>query len=384
MSLSDEENTFYVVEKLPNYPSKYSRFHRCSNLRNSSRRGTERIVFKNGHFNLEKSTSKYHVFPDIVTTFVEARWRWTLIYCILTYITTWLIFAAVWWLILYSHGDLEDDHLPHAINTTEWTPCIREIYDFTSIFLFSIEIHTTIGYGTRSLTLECPEAMITMCIESILGTIIQSFIIGIVFAKLTRPKNRAQTLLFSKNAIINQRDRYLSLIFRIGNTRKSRIIASSVHAYLIRYITKLGQNKLKNTDQIKLDLKVDNSEDILFMFPISAVHRIDEKSPFYSMSAYDMLKTRLEILVVFEGTIESTGQPVQAKSSYTAHEILWGHRFLQLMSYSRAKRGLVIDYAKFDETIRVNTPLCSARELREFYEFDANTQAVVAKAITYT
>lgn len=348
-------------------------FRHIHQKKSSHRKKAERVVFKSGQYNLEKSASKYHVFPDIVTAFVEARWRWTLVYCFVTYMTIWLAFAGVWWLILYVHGDLQTEHLPHGKNSSDWTPCVREIYDFTSIFLFSIEIHTTIGYGTRSLTLECPEAMLTMCIESILGTIIQSFIIGIVFAKLTRPKNRAKTLLFSKNAIINQRDRNLCLIFRVGNTRKSRIIAAKIYAYLIRYIVR-GCDVL-NYEQIKLDIVVDSSEDIFFMFPVCAIHKIDEKSPFYSMSAHDMLKSKLEILVVFEGTIESTGQPVQAKSSYTTHEILWGHRFLPLMTYRRDKYGFVIDYSQFDETRSVNTPLCSAKHLKDFYKSNEHTKS---------
>ncbi|KAI5651735.1 inward rectifier potassium channel domain-containing protein [Phthorimaea operculella] len=384
MSLYDEEKHLYVVEKLSNVTSSASRLcrtHKCNSLRNSNRRGTERLVFKTGHLNFEKSSSKYRAFfPDIVTVFIEARWRWTLVYCFITYITIWLGFAVLWWIILFFHGDLESDHLPHASNTTKWSPCVREIYDFTSVFLFSIEIHTTIGYGTRSLTMECPEAIFTMCIQSILGTFIQSFIIGIVFAKLTRPKNRAQTLLFSKHAIVNQRDRELCLMFRVGNIRKSRIIAVTVKAYLIKYITKTGQDILRNTEQIYMDLKVGGGDDIFFMFPITAVHTIDERSPFYTMSAYDMLKSKLEILVVFEGTIESTGQTVQTKSSYTTHEILWGHRFLPLVSYR--KRGFVVDYSKLDETLRVDTPLCSADVLKQFYSSDVNTQNRIAYAST--
>lgn len=284
-------------------------------------------------------------------------------HCILTYIIIWLVFTGLWWIILDLHGDFEPEHMPHADNSSAWVPCVREIYSFTSLFLFSIEIHTTIGYGTRAITLECPSAMFTMCIESIIGTITQSFIIGIVFAKLTRPKNRAQTLLFSKNAIINQRDRNLRLIFRIGNTRKSRIIAGNVHAYLIRY-----RNIDVMDDQIKLDLSMDSSENISFMFPVSAVHTIDKNSPFYSMSASDILKADVEILVVFEGTIESTGQPVQVKSSYTTQEILWGHRFIDMIEYRNDKHGFEINYSKFDDTNPVNTPLCSAEQLTMYYK----------------
>lgn len=324
----------------------------------------ERVVFKSGLFNLERSKKfKYRVVPDIVAAFVEARWRWTLMYCIFTYIFIWVFFASVWWIILYAHGDFESDHLPPTSNATEWTPCVKEIYGFTSIFLFSIEIHTTIGYGTRTITLECPSAMLTMCLESIVGTITQAFIVGIVFAKLTRPKNRAQSLLFSKNAIINQRNKNLCLLFRIGDTRKSRIISVSVHAFLIRCVTA----KSELDEQIKLNLSVDSSNTISFVFPLTAVHTIDEKSPFYFMSAKDILKSELEILVVFEGTIESTGQPVQITSSYTAQEILWGHRFAPMIEYNRAKQGHVVDFKKFDETFRINTPLCAAERLKHLY-----------------
>lgn len=235
--------------------NKFTFIYRRSCRRFYSQRRAERIVSKSGWFNINKPKGffKCFEFPDIVTIFVKARWRWTLLYCIFTYIFIWLVFAGVWYAILSLHGDLEPEHLPHASNETEWTPCVKEIYGFTSIFLFSIEIHTTIGYGTRTITLLCPSAIFTMCIESIIGTITQSFLVGIVFAKLTRPKNRAHTLVFSKNAIINQRDSHLCLSFRVGNTRKSRIISVSVHAFLIRCVT---ANKGLG-EQIELKLSVD-------------------------------------------------------------------------------------------------------------------------------
>jgi len=47
---------------------------------------------------------------------------------------------------------------------------------------------------------------------------------GLVFAKLSRPKKRAETLLFSKNAVICKRDDQLCLLFRVGDMRKSHIV----------------------------------------------------------------------------------------------------------------------------------------------------------------
>lgn len=278
-----------------------------------------------------------------------------------------MIFAVIWWLILELHGDFETDNLPLPRNTTAWNPCVKEIYGFTSIFLFSIEIHTAVGYGKRTITLDCPSAVFTMCIESIAGHITKSVIIGIVFAKLTKPKYRRSTLLFSKNAIINQRDGYLCLLYRLGNIRKSRIISPSLKAFLIRYERKSDKN-VSNTEQIELNVKVDGSDDILFIFPITIVHKIDENSPLYNISAKNMLELDLEILVVFEGIIESTGQTVQAISSYTTQEILWGRRFSQSVYYDKRKHGFVENFGKFNESYSVNTPLCRPSDLERYNE----------------
>lgn len=45
-------------------------------------------------------------------------------------------------------------------------------------------------------------AMMLVCLQSIFGIMVQSFMTGFIFAKLARPKKRAETLIFSKNAVI--------------------------------------------------------------------------------------------------------------------------------------------------------------------------------------
>ena len=59
---------------------------------------------------------------------------------------------------------------------------------------------------------------------------------------MTRPKHRTQTLLFSRNAVISQRDGELNLQFRVGDMRKSHIIGANIRAQLIKTrLTKEGE-----------------------------------------------------------------------------------------------------------------------------------------------
>lgn len=323
-------------------------------------RSNKRIVFKNGEINIEKSFTKKFRLSNWFIMMVEARWRWTLINFFLAFTLDWMLFGFVYWIIAWRHEDLLDHNL-QSVNDT-WVPCVEHIYGFTSSFLFSIEVHTTVAYGRRSITLECPQAILAMCLQCILSSIFQAFLVGILFAKLTRPKNRAQTILFSKHAVVNSRDEQLCLVFRVGDMRKSRILNIKVAAYVLK--TNDNDVFVDSNEQINLKTEIEGCESTFFLWPLSVVHVIDERSPLYKISAADLLCGSLEILVVFEGVIETTGQPVQAKSSYAKLDILWGHRFVPMMRYDYDREMYDVDFSKLGTTEQVDTPLCSAEECK--------------------
>jgi potassium inwardly-rectifying channel subfamily J, other len=200
---------------------------------------------------------------------------------------------------------------------------------------------------------------------------------------MTRPKNRTQTLLFSKYAVICQRDGELTLMFRVGDMRKSHIIGANVRAQLIKTrLTKEGE--VMSQYQIELDVGTDGcSSDLFFIWPLVVCHKIDENSPLYNVSASDLIHhERFEIVVILEGTVESTGQTTQARSSYLPSEILWGHRFEPVVSYNKEKQGYEIDYSKFNSTNTVDTPLCSAKELADYYKLQDDLKTPGGKVET--
>lgn len=356
--------------------------------RHYSKKLRRRLIYKNGEVNITQTNirkRRRRYLADIFTTLVDIKWRYNLMIFALAFICSWLIFALIWWLICFSHGDL--DHLKDK----SWKPCVVEIHSFTSALLFSIETQHTIGYGSRHTTEECPEAVVVMMIQSCFGVICQALMTGIVFAKLSRPKKRAETLMFSKNACICKQDGDLCLLFRVGDMRKSHIVEAHVRGVLIRKKT-TKEGEILPLFQFDVNLGYEDGRDRLFLvWPVIIVHKIEDDSPFWEVSAEDLHREQFEFVVILEGIVESTGMTTQARSSYLPGEILWGHRFERLITFQKENGQYQIDFSRFHNTVKVDTPLCSAKELSELdnamqenvsIDEDENT-SLVSKAEKY-
>uniref|UniRef100_A0A8C4XG90 Potassium inwardly rectifying channel subfamily J member 4 n=1 Tax=Erpetoichthys calabaricus TaxID=27687 RepID=A0A8C4XG90_ERPCA len=360
-----------------------------------------RFVKKNGQCNVvftNMHDKPRRYLADIFTTCVDIRWRYMLAIFSAAFLISWLLFGLVFWGVALAHGDLDlvQDHngIVGGLGK-EWKPCILHVHSFVGAFLFSIETQTTIGYGFRCVTEECPIAVATVVVQSIVGCIIDSFMIGTIMAKMARPKKRAQTLLFSHHAVIALRDGKLCLMWRVGNLRKSHIVEAHVRAQLIKpYMTAEGE--YLPLDQTDLNVGYDVGLDRLFLVsPLVIVHEIDEQSPLYSLSKEDLEAEDFEIVVILEGMVEATAMTTQARSSYLAREILWGHRFEPVVF--EEKNRYQVDYSRFHKTYEVpSTPRCSAKDLSDAaykvmrvlevenrLEFDRLQAAIPLDALSY-
>ena len=318
-----------------------------------------RLVYKSGdcnisRVNIDKRGLRY--LADIFTTLVDIKWRWNLLIFALAFTLSWVFFAFVWWIICFAHNDVAHRDDPN------WKPCVAEVYDFATALLFSIETQQTIGYGFRCTSPECPVAIIVMMIQSCFGIIIQALMTGLVFAKISRPKKRAQTLMFSKNALVCQRDDELCFLFRVGDMRKSHIVEAQVRAIMIsKRVTREGE--VLALYQRELHLGEEDSEGRLFLvWPVIVEHRITPDSPLWDLSAEDLTRRHFEILIILEGIVESTGMTTQARTSYLPNEILWGYRFERLVTYHRDNGQYLIDYSSFNRTFSVETSPTSAKD----------------------
>nr|KAF6495446.1 potassium inwardly rectifying channel subfamily J member 3 [Rousettus aegyptiacus] len=55
-----------------------------------------------------------------------------------------------------------------------------------------------------------------------------------MFIKMSQPKKRAETLMFSEHAVISMRDGKLTLMFRVGNLRNSHMVSAQIRCKLLK------------------------------------------------------------------------------------------------------------------------------------------------------
>lgn len=315
-----------------------------------------RLVTKDGHCNIEYGNVQYRNFfayiLDFWTTFVEIRWRYVTFLFVASFILSWFIFGLLWYWIALNNGDLG------SRNSTQYKACVNNVRDLTTAFLFSLETQSTVGYGGREITPYCPGAITLLIIQTLVGAIINCFWCGVVMTKIALPKKRVKTVRFSEVAVICAHKGALSLQIQVANLRKSLMIGSQIYGKLLR--TTVGdEGETIILDQVNIDFVVDAGKDSLFFVcPLTLCHVIDKASPFFEIAVDTLYQQEFELVVFLDGTDESTSSSCQVRTSYIPQEIMWGFRFLSVIS--RSKEGKYrVDFSNFDKVETVPTASCT-------------------------
>jgi potassium inwardly-rectifying channel subfamily J len=252
-----------------------------------------------------------------------------------------VFFGVLWFLVAYAHGDFDDGYDGPTCLTGTTTPI-----DF---LLFSLEAQVTTGYGSRTPTEECPEALFLLFVQLLTAVVIDGAMLGIIFTKVAVPKTTKCEGKFSKNAVISLRDGKMCLVFQICDVKQLHTIESRVTATIL------------TEEAIQIPLKLENNGNILLMWPNTICHIIDEDSPFYEISPSSLAEQKFEIVLTLLGGSSTTGQKTQARTSYLPHEILWGYRYLNLIKYDFMRECYTAINDHFDEVVPIHMPSCSAK-----------------------
>ena len=206
-------------------------------------------------------------------------------------------------------------------------------------------------------------------VQSLIGLILDAFMLGLTFAKLSQPRERMKTVMFSDYAVIAPRDGKMCLMFRVGDIRKSQIVDASIRMQLFR---KWKTTEGREVPFYQEDLKVcydwrnpdnDFRNQLFLLLPMVIIHVINENSPFYGVTPDELKESDYEVVVVLDGIVEHTGMNTQPKTSYTADEIIWGYDFVDVIDRKFLEKGkYFVDFSKFNEISAVDVPSCSPKE----------------------
>jgi hypothetical protein len=124
--------------------------------------------------------------------------------------------------------------LSHGCASAEDPTQIVLILSYLECILYYFVGCNCIVFSYRVIEPYCVPSFIVLMIQSCFGVFQQSLMTGLIFAKLSRPKQRAATIMFSRNAVVCKRDMKYCLLFRVGDMRKSHIIGTSIRAVMVK------------------------------------------------------------------------------------------------------------------------------------------------------
>ena len=81
------------------------------------------------------------------------------------------------------------------------------------------------GYGFRAPN-DCWVAAWMVVLQSVWGQLLDAVVLGVIFARISHPKQRARTIFMSDSAVIARRDGVLKFMFRVGDVRATQVGSS--------------------------------------------------------------------------------------------------------------------------------------------------------------
>jgi inward rectifier potassium channel len=212
---------------------------------------------------------------------------------------------------------------------------------FADAFFFSVQTMSTVGYGGMIPATTWANLVVTA--ESMVGLMFVALATGLVFARFSRPTAR---VLFSRVAVIAPHNGAPTLSLRLANQRRNQILEAQVDVALLRDEVTIEGETIRRLHDLKLARRRSPS----FAMTFTVTHTIDRDSPLHGATAASLTAENAELVVTVSGVDDTISARVYARTSYLADEILWGHRFVDVIGWTEDGRR-AIDYRRFHDTI---------------------------------
>ncbi|MBD2568420.1 ion channel [Anabaena lutea] len=283
------------------------------------------IKIHNGQFEIMGMGAWYSYWRDPYHLLLTIPWLSFLILICIFYVAINAFFAFAYWL----GGDCIANAQPGS---------------FSDAFFFSVQTLASIGYG--AMYPKTTYANIIVTIEAMIGVVGIAVMTGLAFARFSRPTAR---VIFSRVAVITPHEGLPTLTFRTANQRRNMILEAQMRMYLMRDEITVEGYYIRRI----YDLKLLRNQTPNFSLSWLVMHIIDESSPLYGMTAESLTHTNSLLMVSVSGIDETVAQVVHARYSYGANEILWNHRFVDIMHHTSDGHRYV-DYNHFHDVLPVD------------------------------
>jgi inward rectifier potassium channel len=223
--------------------------------------------------------------------------------------------------------------------------CVSGARGFKQLFFFSVQTLSTIGYGTMSPRTTYAHVLVTF--QAFAGTLFVAIVTGLVFAKFSRPTAR---VMWSKNAVIIERNGKRQLQFRMGNERANQIVEAQLRVAVARMETSPDGERMRRF----YDLKLLRDRNVIFVLTWTATHEIDEASPLYGLSLDEMKQQGIQLIGSLIGLDETFAQQVHSRHTYSPEDFVPDMRFADIIG-TEPDGARYVDYGRFDALVPMGT-----------------------------
>lgn len=223
---------------------------------------------------------------------------------------------------------------------------------FADAFFLSVQTMSTIGYG--SLYPKSDYANAVASIQAAFSMIGVAIVTGFIFAKASRPR---ASVLFSKPVTITKLHGKPTLMLRVGNARGNDLVDASMELVVLKDELSPEGEHLRRLHSVELQ----RSRSPMFVLSWTAMHVIDDDSPFAGVDWNEPERYLISIVVTLLGHDGTYGQTTYARHTYLPQDIRVGHRFVDVLEELEDGR-MMIDYSKFHDTRdepQIRAELCS-------------------------
>lgn len=290
-----------------------------------ARESRQRLLNRDGTFNVRRTGLRFWESLSAYHYLLTISWPRFFSVVVATYLVVNAFFATIY--VAAGEGALTGTH--------------SETFGghFAEAFFFSVHTLATIGYGTIAPSTLLANIIVT--IETLIGLVGVAVMAGISFARFARP---LVNIIFSHNAVIAPYRGGRAFMFRIVNRRSNQLVDLETRVMLTR-----RKRDGQTTEREFLPLQLERDRVAFFPLSWTIVHPIDPLSPLASWTAEDLIECDAEFLILLNGFDETFSQTVHTRSSYKAHEVVWGARFRSMFNPPDDDGTISVDIRKLHE-----------------------------------